>query len=124
MQGAENSLLLEAMAAECLRLEPDAKVMLADEAWLRDALATGRLAETAKADLLLLHQMDSLNGPVRGAMRLLIRERMERSLLTVLAFQANTAEGLRRFCARTCTSGLSIRGLPPGPSPRRGICLG
>jgi len=91
MQGAENTLLLEAMAAECLRLEPDANMLLADGDWLRNAHATGSLAEIAKADLLLLHQMDSLNGPARGAMRLLIRERMEKSLLTVLAFQATTA---------------------------------
>ena len=124
MQEAENALLLEAMAAECLRLEPDTKILLADGAWLRDAHASGRLPEIAQADLLLLHQMDNLNGPARGAMRFLVRERIERSLLTVLAFQAATAEGLRRFCARTCTSGLSVRGLPPGPSPRLGISLG
>jgi hypothetical protein len=122
-QDADAFSMLEAMRAECLHLAPAAKVVLTDGAGLRKAHAGGGLAALGEVNLLLLHQIDQLPAPIRRELRQVIRSRIEFGLLTVLALPSSPGHELQRFCARTCTGGLSAQLLPLDPAPRRGILL-
>ncbi len=124
VQGTDGSLLLEAMAAECIRLEPEAKVLLADGAALRHALADGRLPARGGPNLLLLHDIHNLPARLHRALRQQLHSRMEEGLLTVLTLHLAPGQDLYRFYATPCTWGLYLQLLPPGMGARRELCLG
>ena len=123
VQGEDSSLLLDAMAAECVRLEPDAKVVLADGAALRGARGADGVAALGAPNLLLLHDLDNLPASARRALQRLLRQRIEDGLLTVLSLRLVPGQELQRFCARTCAWGLAFQIMPPGSGSRREICL-
>lgn len=123
VQGEDGSLLLDAMAAECVRLEPDAKVVLADGAALRGARGGEGVAALGTPNLLLLHDLDNLPASARRALQRLLRQRIEDGLLTVLSLRIAPGQELQRFCARTCAWGLAFQMMPPGSGSRRELCL-
>jgi hypothetical protein len=122
-QEAEAFLMLDAMRAECLHLDPEATVTLTNGAGVRRANAKRCLVELNESNLLLLYNLDTLPGPARRALQLVLRSRIETGRLTVLALSSSPGHELQRFCARTCTGGLSVQMVPSDPASRRGILL-
>ena len=123
VQGEDDSLLLDAMATECVRLEPDAKVVLAAGPALRGARAGDGVADLGAPNLLLLHDLDNLPASARRALERLLRQRIEEGLLTVLSLRLAPGQELQQFCARTCAWGLAFKMMPPGSGLRRELCL-
>jgi hypothetical protein len=124
LQGADSNLLLDAIRDECLRLEPDAKVAIADGATLRRVRDVRVQDALRTANLLVLRDLDGLPVAARRSLQLLFRERLESRLLTVVALQSAPGQDLNRLCARTCAWGLSVHVQPPGDKIRRDISLG
>lgn len=123
VQGQDSQLLLDAMAAECSRLEPDVSVLLADGNDLRKA--TTDAPDTLEApNLLLLHDLDNLPARALRALRKLVRRRIAAGQLTVLALQLGHGSYVERFFAGDCAWGLWVQLRAPARSARREIWLG
>jgi len=124
IQGDDTNLLLDAIHDECLRLEPEAKVVVADGATLRNARDEGAQTALKTANLLVLRDLYGLPAAALRSLQLLFRERLQGRLLTVVALRLYPGELFGRFWARSCEWGLSVEVPPPGVGARRDIGVG